>query len=121
MLDTIAVAVAMLIFTGIEALGNNKTTIKRPSAAPCPVPAVIGSTNRLRTSICMIIPQTAKAAPAISVAKVLGKRLSSISPKAAPSWKISLGRSEITPTNKEMAARTKVPAARKSAAECRRI
>ncbi|KAG1252685.1 hypothetical protein G6F65_017808 [Rhizopus arrhizus] len=48
---------------------------RMPSVADSTVPAVVGSTKRLRTSICMIRPATASDMPASSKATVRGTRL----------------------------------------------
>ncbi len=59
--------------TGVS--GANRITNRMPRLADSTVPAVDGSTKRLRVSICMIMPATAIDMPARMIASVRGMRL----------------------------------------------
>lgn len=56
-------------------VGRNQEHGKHAEDADSTVPAVEGSTNLLRASICMMVPATAMPAPASMSAIVRGRRL----------------------------------------------
>ena len=68
--------IATSIFTTIGAPGAKIATTTRPNPADSTVPAVEGSTKRLRVSSCMSSPATARDAPASAAAAVRGSRAS---------------------------------------------
>ena len=58
--------------TNIFASGKAINEIKIPNLAQSIVPAVVGETNLLRVSCCIISPQIAKELPEIIILTVLG-------------------------------------------------
>ena len=77
-----AATVPTSIFTPIGAPGIQIVAASTPRLANSVVPAVDGSTNRLRTSSCMTRPDTAIAEPARRRAAVRGPRLVSSVPRS---------------------------------------
>ena len=71
-----AKTIAASILTTIGAPGARIATITRPRPADSTVPAVEGSTKRLRVSNCMSRPAIASEAPANAAAAVRGRRAS---------------------------------------------
>src|SRR5699024_9757015 len=114
---------ATSIFSSNVAPGANSVTISRPSEANSTVPAVDGSTNRLRESICMSRPATLIDIPERMIASVRGTLLtiSSIaSCCCSPASNRSSGPRSPTPTNRLTTARTRTPKpASKRAGPCR--
>lgn len=106
-----AKAAAMPILPISGRAGRKTVATRMPAVADSTVPAVEGSTKRLRTISCMISPATAMARPESSTAAVRGRRetvrmcQASASPERTAE-KLTL----VTPTNMETTARIRMAA-----------
>src|SRR5690606_31883127 len=91
--------------------GAKSVTTRNPSAADSLVPAVEGSTKRLRTTICITSPAMAMAAPASTSASVRGTRLAtkiSIARGSALPESSAKGETSLTPMKRLTTARMTV-------------
>lgn len=101
---------ATSILPKIGVSGASRVTVSRPRPADLVVPAVEGSTKRLRTSICMMSPAIAIELPASISASVRGMRLTSSTRSASAlvsGEKSVASETLLTPTNRLAMASTR--------------
>lgn len=94
------------------AFGCKRVMIKIPRLADSTVPAVEGETNRLRDSICMIMPAMLVDVSTRTIAIVRGMRLTNNTIDECTSalpFTRSLNENEYTPITRLMDARMRTP------------
>src|SRR5690606_23189673 len=93
---------AMTDLVSNAACGKMSSAVRMPRLAESIVPAVVGDTNLLRLSACMIRPATDKPAPAMRMATSRGIRLTRNTWRwSSDIWNKSSGVIDFAPMNNE--------------------